>query len=447
MASDRMQLQQYTISDYCEEIMSLNRKMLQPRGFINESRQSVRYNQFADIKLRIHFDDAKQTMEIETHRYILATKSAYFESLFSKEGGFSEIGALHFDVDEASVIREFFRLFYVPLLEDSQFTENEYVFIVNNVLALHHLAEQFLFHTLRKYCRHKIYTHIDLNLFTLLVNQCLARRHPANEDGDTNQPPFYVIPGRESLFRRAISWFVCCAKVKSGINSGLPFAELEDDHPPSVHINTLTQRANSLIPPPQQNPEKKRKRISESSNRKVEALQCMRQSIVNFDTYDTHSFSLQYEAGRTYIRSFSRICESCARNKGSFHFAVINQVIPESSDLRLKWHIYLDLGEPSQPLSSSLYIKLSNHNCPVRCQTRITPLSKSYKNKVQIGVASILSPRESSFVNLHQFSLNDAESCYEGECEKCHLPQTRLFVIKYEIDATMSPDVNKKTVY
>lgn len=420
--------------------MSLNRKMLQPMlmmnqhmGFINESRQSVRHDQFADIKLRIHFNDKKkETMEIETHRYILATKSAYFESLFRE--GFAEMGALHFDVEEASVIREFFRLFYVPLLEDSQFSESQYVFIVNNVLALHHLAEQFLFGTLKKYCRHKIYAHIDLNLFTLLVNQCLARRHPANEDGDNNQsPPFYVIPGRESLFRRAISWFVCCAKV-SGTNT-LPFAELETESS-SVHINTLTQRANSLVPPPQQKPEKKRKRISESSNRKVEALQCMRQSIVNFDTYDTHSFSLQYEDNRTYIRSFSRICESCARNKSSFHFAVINQVIPEN-DLRLKWHIYLDLGEPSQPLSSSLYIKLSNHNCPVLCQTRITPLSKCYKNKVQTGVASILSSSESSFVNLQQFSLNDTEFCYEGECEKCHLPQTRLFVIKYEIDATM----------
>lgn len=415
-------------------------------GFINQSRQTVAHTQFSDITLRIQFENTgpfPMITDIETHRFILATKSAYFESLFSQQFAStqqdpsSSIVILRLDqmpFSEAPVVREFFRLFYVQIFDDSQFTTNENTYIVTNVIVLHHLAEQFMFHALRKYCRHKIFQHLNLDTFTVLMNQCVARYN----EGMPHQQPLYVIPGKESLFRRLVSWFVCCARVSG--NNGLPFADLEGGEMPI--INEVTQRPNSLIPPPQQHDpyKQKRKRISESSNRKAEILRCMQNTITDFDAlYDTYSFSLQYDqASRaTRIRSFGRLCESCAHNKSSFHFAVINQVMPEDDAPHRKWHIYLDLGDPMVPQSSALYVKLSNHEYPMLCYTRITTLSKRYKNKVQTGMMPMIIPRSSSpsFVNLQQFSLNEPEFCYHGQCDKCHLSDTRLFIIKYEIDA------------
>lgn len=444
------------IQYYYEYIANLQKKIVQPMlcmnhgGFINQSSTTTGLNEkFTDVTLRIRFDDIgvfPMVTDIHTHRIILATKSAYFNGLFSEgfqEGSSSSSSMMaaapiiipiqmqnHYS--DSEIVREFFRLFYMPIFEDSQFSASEYEYIVSNVLALYQLADQFFFHALRKYCKHKIYERFDVSLFSIIYNMCVSRQ---KKEGDDTKHPLYVIPGKGALFGRLISWFVCCADIQ-GTNH-IPFSELMCSDSTET-MNPITQQPNPLImPPPQKHDDdnRKRKRLSGSSDTKVETLDYMRSAIEDFDAYDLYSFYIRHDHERraTSIRSFGRLCEACVHNKKTVHIARINQVMPDQS--RRTWHFYLELAKESNN-DNSLFVHVKNSGTTeplLRCNTRITVLSKLYKNKTQVAIPVISSL--ASFTNLHQFCINEPEFCYHGECDVCHDSQTRLFIVKYEIDA------------
>lgn len=435
---------------YYEYISSLQKKMALPMlsmnhgGFVNESRRVVDEEKFSDITLRIQFDDIcgfPMSIDICIHRVILSRKSAYFDSLFGDD--FSHSGnsmiplrvALHYD--DAPIVKEFFRLFYEPIFEDSHFTTSQYEYIVTNALSLYQMSEQFLFHALRKYCKHKIFERFDISLFSTIFNYCVTNTTAV---ATAASKPLYVIPGRESLFKRLISWFVCCADVHG---SQHPFINVcpvdDDDDDDDTMNNTITGAPNSFIPPPQEHTDeesRKRRRPSGSNDKKIETQIYMRNMIENFDQYDLYSFFIHHdtESRTTRIRSFGRLCEACVHNKSTIHIARINQLMPDNT--RRKWHFYLELAKHDTEISSLYAQVVSNDgkNKTLQCQTRITVLSKLYKNKTQVAIPVISSLE--SFTDLHQFSINEPEFCYHGECDVCHASQTRLFIVKYEIDAT-----------
>ena len=175
----------------------------------------------------------------------------------------------------------------------------------------------------------------------------------------------------------------------------------------------------------------------------------MRNMVVDFDNYDTYSFKIHYDNDKrtTRIRSFGRVCEACVTDKNNIHIAGINEIIP-GSEFRRKWHIYMNLNAESKE-QSSLYVcakhymrdplNSGQYNLMVpqplmKCQAQVTVLSKLYKNKPQTALP-ILSSLE-TFTQLHQFYLHEPALCYHGQCDVCHTTQTRLFIVKYEIDAT-----------
>ncbi len=442
------------IQYFHEHISNLKRKMALPllvanhQGFVNESIDSMNNEKFSDVTLRIQFENVDlfpTFIDIQTHRVILSRKSAYFDRLFSKfkDTGLNKVIPLHIALhyNDAPVVVEFFRLFGVSVIGDNHFTAHQYEFIVTNVLIMHHLAEQFLFHALRKYCKHKIYERFDVSLFDTIFNQSVARRNNNNNSNEHNtnieteneesNKPLYVIPGRESLFRRLIAWFVCCADTHG---NHLPYIELSGNM--VTEDNHITGAPNSLIPPPQQHNEdynRKRKRLSSSNDKKVETLLYMREAIENFDLFDLYSFAINHDIATktTRIRSFGRLCESCVHSKNTLHVARINQIMPEGS--RRKWHFYLEIEKDQ----SSLYVRVDNMSSTslptMLCKSQVTVLSKLYKNEPQVS-PTVMSSLD-TFTKLNQFCINEAEFCYHGECDICHVSQTRLFIVKYEIEA------------
>lgn len=438
--SKRQRIEHEDMEIYCDQILALQKKIAWPLmsltkdSFVNVWHPTER---LTDVTLRLQFDNLgpfPMTTDVQTHRIVLASHSAYFNGLFNTKHCGTDASlvpitlALHYD--EAPVVREFFRLFKVSVFDDALFAPHEHDYIISNVLLLHHLATQFMFDALRKYCRHKLYERFDIPLFGVVFNQCVAR-HP--EDGRLQ-----VIPGNEGLFRRLIAWFVCCADVHK---SRLPFVELglkDEDDTAAMFINPLTSRPNPLVtPPPQQHGHRKRKRLSASNEKKIGVLDYMRGAIESFDLYDTYSFSLRYEkkTDTTLIRSFGRLCESCATNKQTLHIARINQT-HNQGETRRRWHIYLDLT----PQASALYVNVTTRSgapivTPMRCESRVTVLSKRYKNKAQPMVHPIFSTLD-AFTLLQHFHLDNTECCYTGECDACHESNVRLFIVKYEIQAS-----------
>ena len=405
-------------------------------GFVNQP-GLIDQSSFSDVTLRIVCEDGV-TIDVATHRIMLARSSVFFESLFSNRFATAGVASLTIH-GEPDVVREFFRLFHEPVFADSHLSTEKYAYIVSNVLALHQMAEQFLFQGLRKYCRHKLYERFDLNLFSLVFNQCLVRPHHQ----------YSVIPERVGLFRRLIAWFVCCAEVHGNT---LPFA-----------VDT-TQQSNSLIPPPQARTDdgggggkRKRKRPSVSSDKKLELLGFMRNVVANFDDYDGYSFRIHHGGSdnAVQIRSFGRVCHVCATDKSKIHIACVNEILPDGVSRRT-WNIYLNLvtegNEPSTlcvranhyvladgpaPAGGPHHTKSYNlvHSPPLlKCQAQATVLSKLYKNKCQPGLLVLSSLQ--SFTELLQFRLCDAAMCYEGQCDVCHTTQTRLYIVKYEIDVS-----------
>lgn len=450
--SKRQRIEHEDLEMYCDHILALQRKIALPMlnrtdgSFVNVWRPTER---LADVTLRLQFDNLgpfPMSTDVQTHRIVLASHSAYFDGLFNDAhcGTTASIVPIRITLhyDEAPVVKEFFRLFYVSVFDDAMFTTQQLEFIVTNVLILHHLASQFLFDALRKYCRHKLYERFDIPLFGVIFNQCVARQVDQR---------LYVIPGNESLFRRLIAWFVCCADVH---NSRLPFVELglRDDDDADANgdmtmdvsiINPLTSRPNPLItPPPQQRTHGgKRKRLSASNEKKVQVLDYMRSIVDSFDLYDTYSFCLRHDetTNTTSIRSFGRLCETCANNKQTLHIARINQTI-DNGETRRRWHVYLDLSSSSPQASSSLYVNIKTRHgkaiiTPMRCQSRVTVLSNRYQNKTQAAQQPVFSTLD-SFTLLQHFYLDDIDCCYTGECDACHESNVRLFIVKYEIEAT-----------
>ena len=436
--------------------------------FVNMNRftNNNDHETFSDVTIIIHYMDGNTNtnscVELFLHRIIL-TRSDYFVRLFKEKDLTTGQEKRRFDIYldvviyDIDVVKEFFRLFYVSIFDDTQLHISKFEMVVSNSILLHSLSSQFLFTPLRKYCKKIIFERFDLELFINVFKYCTASLpHYNNNNTDivttTTKILYYIIPDKIGIFKRLISWFICCADIHQ---SQLPYINLST----TVNyeeINRLTNTFNDKLYKSTEIEEnimkRKKKRLITSNDNKIETFDYISSSIYEFEKYDLYSCYIKEEYINnntlTSIRSFSRVCKSCIETSQTVQICRMNQVIPYSNTIR-KWNFYLELTT-EQKKNSTLYAKvidlpksnsrhdmhIENHtnNSLFSCHTTITMLSKLYKNKpTKHTIVSNLN----TFTPLQQFYLHEHESCYNGECDVCHIHNTRIFIIKYDVDVSL----------
>jgi len=469
-----MQIQRH-IEQAAPPSISLARDTLYDRCFINQQNQGYD-GQFTDVTLRVHYrvNDTYpivwHQVEIKTHRYILAACSEYFAKLFTFGGG-SGSGCYNEEVnlylneqmlqatseseEEATMnvcalIRQFFSMAYRPILEDSQFTLTCMENVISDVLILHSLASQFLFSTLEKYCAYKLYERLDVQVFTDVFNYCVL---PTPTFLTDSRQTYHVIDSRITLFRRLVAWFVCCADIQ---DYHLPYlnmlVEMANSNSGTVSLsNSMECEVGSSQQQQQQQQQqqrttimkdknRKRKRLSTSNDKKIELFDYMSTLIVNFDAYDQYSCRIEeVGATTTEIRSFHRVCPQCISENKQIHITRMNQTLRGGGgQLTRTWYFYLNLTMEMNT-HSTLYARIitvssSSSDGQMSLETSITQLSKLYENRTTGGsddqpVVSTLD----TFTALSEFSLHDQSHCYMGECDVCHSPNRRIYVVRYDI--------------
>jgi hypothetical protein len=488
-------------------IMDLQRRMdsetgvapppanLYGKAFINQ--QNTGYDhQFTDVTLRVHYrvasdattvDQQQQQqqqhqrdewhhVDIKTHRHMLAKCSEYFARLFLFGAGTGHDGSdVNLYLNEqmpaadaatdqgdetaektsCALIRQFFSLFYEPVLDDSQFSIARVESVVSEVLTLHSLASQFLFVPLEKYCALKLYERMDMAVFTAVFNYCVM---PTPNLLAASRQTYHVVDSRAELFRRLLSWFVCCA-------------DIQDYHLPYLNMlvemaNGATSLSNSMeceVQPPQQqqlqratallkDKNRKRKRLSTSNDKKIEMFDYMSTLIDQFDAYDCHSCRIEERGDTaTEIRSFHRICAQCIGENKQIHITRMSQQLAARRSTRT-WYFYLDLTLPANHFKpSTLYARIVDQpqlgsiaataaaaaeqpqpKISLSVETQVTLLSRLYENRPAVNELPVVSDLE-KFTALNSFSLHDESHCYTGECDVCHSHNRRIYVVRYDV--------------
>jgi hypothetical protein len=158
--------------------------------------------------------------EIKLHRMVLSSGSTYFANLFhydnhhttddrsndripsSSHGNVIEELFIDFIGSDIHFIRrlvnEFFRLFYVNVIDENCFQDNQ--FIMDNIISLHMLATRFSFESLRSFTIQKIFSVIDTASFPYLCDFCvqpipassLTNNNNNNNNDDDENEEYYV---------------------------------------------------------------------------------------------------------------------------------------------------------------------------------------------------------------------------------------------------------------
>lgn len=455
-------------------------------GFNNE--KQLNNERFTDITLRIHFIDThnvNQFIDIQTHKVILAACSGYFYGVFNDNfcqySNNNNIHEIHLNIviSDPLIIKEFFRLFYLPVFDDTQLSIQKLEYIVLNSILLHALSTRFLFNSLKSYCERIIYERLDNDLFNDLFKYC-AGANPCNNSNINTSDNIdtiitrYVMHDKIDMFKRIISWFICCCSdIHSNHLTYINKLREDNDNDDTIiddndNINKMTNKPNYQLLNQKTNTPKedycilkrKRKQLSTSNNNKIEMFDYISSAVEYFDKYDLYSCFIKNiqdpvtnTIHNTLIRSFNRICPSCIDNNTTIQVCRMNQHISNNTIIR-KWHFYLDLTTESKKYST-IYARVINKpkidegrqqqrivSPPPRdinifsCQTSITQLSKLFNNNPSTGNIPVIS-NLSQFTQLHQFYLHDTDCCYKGECDICHTHNTHIFIIKYDINVTL----------
>ena len=233
--------------------------MFHGKSFINYSRLHQYKEKATDIILMIHYykdindkKNSEEILEIKTHKIILMACTVYFDKLIEynkdklshtychvfnniKSGCGTTIHSISsidtslsissqkisiyidsIEIDHSSILIEFFKLFYIPIFDDTQLTLNELNFIKCNILVINALSIFFQYTTLEQYCKQKIYERLDLQSFTTVFNYCIQ----PNPMYIKNKYMYYVLHDKKDIFKRLISWLMCCADLYNNSSGG-----------------------------------------------------------------------------------------------------------------------------------------------------------------------------------------------------------------------------------
>lgn len=421
-------------------------------SFLNQHqfRKKEEQLRFTDITLRVYFALNKEYIDVRANRFILAVVSDYFKSMLTllpQQQGDGTIVNIHTDYDReehGSVIQEFFTLFHVSLFDDTQFNIEQLEFIVSNVFVLCEMASYFQFRALEMYCQHKMVQHFDVVQFGAFFNFCLIE--------NVHNGLYSVVHERKYLFKRLVSWFVCCAEIRDYM---LPYTSLMMDTSNrnlQNKITTMPSRRSikpSVVPVSEGHRKRKRHQLRTVNDKKVEIYEHMHAFIENFLDYDCYSsFVKEHDSMTTQLRSFTRLCVSCVTHKTSINMTCMNQVMPQHNTRR-KWYFYADLNidrtkcstlyariEDSHVSTSPDVMNLDQNTSFISCDTEVTTLSKLYENKATKNILPVISNFK-QFVALCQFKLHENDQCYYGECDSCRARHTPLYIIKFDLNATI----------
>lgn len=398
------------------------------------------------------------------HKVILASNSEYFSRLFKEldnNGGGGVVGIpLSIDViidflgrDEDFIkrlIHEFFRLFYVNVIDDNSFVN--YDFVYEHLLSMHKLALYFGFNSLLIYTEQKLISKLDTSFFPILCDFCITtttvasttslnpvplKQRLKNSTTTTTQPlsiQYYVKNENSLLFRRMMEWLEYCHdKEKCCFNHNHLVSRS------SFFAATTTTTTTMLL----------------TTKDAIKAV--FIKNIKDFDQFDLNPQSYCYNAleHSFSIQNYARICTRCVCDSTRNEWPIVRgfYVIPlhcinygdKSLQFRLKICqssgivCQLDVQKEYQsqnPSSSASIPPPPNH------RDNIKP---HQFNGIHTNQLSLFTKTESGLVyhesvNAHtsnrpiiDFALPQENDCFTSKCHKCLTSLHPTFIIKYNI--------------
>jgi len=195
-----------------KEQTPLKKKQAAVRHNLLNLPESFTHSLYTDIMLYIVDEETHaKRLEIASHRLILYSASRHFRKLLTFEGGGGGGGARHESIVLylnfssglcESVVRLFFRLFYVGDFDSRHLTTPELDLIKENVLHLYQLAHYFGFDSLALYCEAYLFDTMCVEYFNLLSNYCLQKNQETGK--------FYIVGERLTVYARLLQWYQCC---------------------------------------------------------------------------------------------------------------------------------------------------------------------------------------------------------------------------------------------
>jgi hypothetical protein len=298
-------------------------------------------------------DELVHVCEISVHKIILSVNSKYFERILkqqqqqqqqqqyqkktsrtnqanawsptkkNKAGGRLRI-PLKIDFlgeDEKfveKICREFFRLFYMNVIDDSSF--EDHFFASCYTLQFHKLAVYFSFDSLRQYTEQKLISKMDLKSFPSICEFCIEKQiqpvsvvtasssNSYNRRRSRSFSLYHVPLEKRILFQRLIEWFEYCVED----NQLSQYYDTRESYDFNIlSHNTLIQTCSFFL---------------DVSSRETDIVFSSKQSIRNcfiryLNAYEQlfhvipSTFSYHAENREMSIKNFVRICSSCRSNQ------------------------------------------------------------------------------------------------------------------------------------
>jgi hypothetical protein len=348
------------------------------------------------------------------HKVILASNSEYFSRVLNNTTTMLDvvIDFLGYDEDVIKpLIHEFFRLFYVNVIDDSSF-EN-YAFVHKNILSLHKLALHFGFNPLLQYTEQKLISKLDASFFPILCDFCINKK-----DNSINV-------SSKHLFKRVIEWLEYCHDKDMCSFSHNHFITVSPFFATTAIAATVTLSTKDAI----------------------KAI--LSKNVRDFHLYDTLSQSYHYNTfNRSFsIQNYARICTRCIHDHTRNEWPIVRgyYVIPLHSinygdkSLHFRLKICQSTGimcqldvhkerDSQHPSSSSQSARITSAYSD-QVVNQLSLLTKTGSDLVYQETGNVASKNRPSI----DFPLPQENECFVSKCHKCLTSHYLTFIIKYNV--------------
>jgi hypothetical protein len=446
--------------------------------------------QCSDVTLQI-YDEAQCAMPVEqqqcwlsvqTHKLILCANSAYFRQLLARQPAASvlrlyvSLGGIEHDM-----LRHFFGLFYLNVLDERHLTAEELLFLDENVLYMYKLAHFFSFDALASYCERRIFESMNVEHFKEVLNFCLIG------GGDTQQlqqqqQPHRVIPERLSIYTHMLQWYKCCIEhtpymsLTPRRNSGSDSSNESDDFSSGSSSSSSSSCNGNSPPPPQQ------LSVTYYSCNKEEILDEMVQAVPDLERHcllpqKTVQYMTDFHTRLYYYRRCCHYCLNGTRTPQQMapqctvfstkpsHYVNMGVIKKRYGNGHESYHFslkrvdqdwFLEMHRTQQPLHPKKRARMqppvveemhfesgggsnNSDDCRYQCITSVELLSAkaTERQEAQTPHTTGLSvPQQLCGLRLHK-----PKHCYVGKCDNCRNKQP-LYIVVCRVDVHRTPQSN-----